>query len=320
MEPRITILVVHGHPDDESIHIGGTLARYAAKGVRVVCVTATRGELGEIVDRELATPANQARLGEIRLEEMDRALAILGPIESRWLGYRDSGVAGDARNADPDAFWSVDPDDAAGRVSRVMRELRPQVVITHSEAGGDGHPDHIAAARATRAAFERAGDDTAWPEQIAQGLQPWSPSKLYETHAQLNRREKVRRLVAEVGIAASVPVVIQAAARWRPRIERLRARVGAGQGTATTRVDVRPWIDLRTAAIRVFRTQVPPTSPLLALSSDEQRRLTPTEDFTLRQSRVPTSFPEDDLLAGIPPSRDEGYPVASISAVSPDIP
>lgn len=301
MDPRLTILAVHGHPDDETVHIGGTLARYAAQGVRVVCATATRGELGEIIDPALATPENQARLGEIRIDEMERALAILGPIEPRWLGYRDSGTAGDPRNSDPEAFASADPDEAAGRVARLIRELRPEVVITHNEAGDDGHPDHVCAARATRAAFERAGEAAAWPEQLTGGvLRPWAPLKLYEGCAQTARREKVRRLVAESGIAAAIPVVARAVLRWRPRRERERARVAAGQVAATTRVDVRPWLAARTEAIRAFRTQVAPTSPLLALSPDEQRRLTPTEDFALRAARVSTMLPEDDLLAGIP--------------------
>jgi LmbE family N-acetylglucosaminyl deacetylase len=301
MDPRPTILAVHGHPDDETVHLGGTLARYAAQGTRVVCVTATRGELGQIVDPALATPENRARLGEIRLAEMERALAILGSIEWRWLGYRDSGMAGDPRNGDPEALWSADPGEAAGRVARLIRELRPQVVITHNEAGDDGHPDHIAAARAARVAFERAGDGAAWPHHLAEdGLGPWAPFKLYEGCAQLGRRKKVRRLVAESGMIAAIPVLLRAVLRWRPDRERRRAVVAAGQVAPTTRVDVRPWLAARTEAIRAFRTQVAPTSPLLALSPDEQRRLTPTEDFFLRAARVSTSLPEHDLLAGIP--------------------
>jgi mycothiol S-conjugate amidase len=300
MSARPTILAVHGHPDDETVHLGGTLARYAARGARVVCVTATRGELGEIVDPTLDTPENRARLGELRMAEMERALATLGAIESRWLGYRDSGMAGDARNQDPEAFWTADPDEAAGRVARLIREIRPHVVITHNENGDDGHPDHVSAARATRIAFERAGDPIAWPEQLAGGtLQPWAPLKLYEGYAQLGRREKIQRLVAASGVIAAVPVVARALLRWRPARERERAAVAAGQAVRTTRVDVRPWLAVRTEAIRAFRTQVAPSSPLLALNEDEQRQLTPTEDFSLRYSRVATSLPEDDLFAGI---------------------
>lgn len=298
----LTLLAVHGHPDDETVHLGATLARYAAHGVRVVCVTATRGELGQIVDPALNTPENRARLGELRMAEMARALAILGPIEWRWLGYRDSGVLGDPHNRDHEAFAAADPAEAAGRVARLMRDLRPEVVITHNEAGDDGHPDHVAAARATRMAFERAGDDSAWPEQIRdEGLEPWAPLKLYEGCAQLGRREKIRRLVAESGYTAAIPIIVRAALRWRPARERHRAVVAAGQVAATTRVDVRPWLATRTDAIRAFRTQIAPTSDLLAITPEEQRRLTPTEDFALRATRVTAPLPESDLFAGIAP-------------------
>lgn len=294
------MLAVHGHPDDETVHVGGTLARYAAEGVRVVCVVSTRGELGQIVDPELATPENRARLGEVRIDEMTRALGILGPIEWRWLGYRDSGTAEDETRFDADAFWQADPDEAAGRVARMIRELRPQVILTHNEFGDDGHPDHIGAARAARIAFVRSGDPSAWPEQITEeGLEPWSASKLYEGCAQLGRGEKLRRLFRDAGIVGSVPTVARAILRWRPRHERLRLKVASGQSAATTRVDVRPWVEDRTTAIREFRTQVAPSSTLLALSPEEQRRLMPTEDFTLRAARIATSLPEDDLFAGL---------------------
>ncbi len=299
MDEELVLLAVHGHPDDETVHVGGTLARYAAEGVRVVSVTSTRGELGEIVDPELATVANRASLGELRLAEMDRALAILGTIEWRWLGYRDSGTAGSPTNSDPEAFWNQDVGEAAGRVARLIRELRPQVLLTHNQFGDDGHPDHIAAARAARLAFERAGDETAWPEHFAEGLRPWSVSKLYEGCAQLGRGEKVRRLVRETGYLRAVPTIGRAFLRWRPGHERMRNLVAAGQGATTTRVDVRPWLEARTTAIREFRTQVGPNSTLLALSPAEQQRLVPTEDYTLRLSRVDAPLPESDLFAGL---------------------
>lgn len=301
MNEPLTLLAVHGHPDDETVHIGGTLARYAADGVRVVCVTCTRGELGRIVDPALDSDANHARLGDLRLTEMERALAILGRIEWRWLGYRDSGTAGAATNSDCDAFWSQDPDEAAGRVARLVRELRPQVMVTHNEHGDDGHPDHIAAARAARAAFERAGDPAAWPEQLATGLVPWAPAKLYEGRTQLGRKAKIRRLVREVGVLGALPTIGRAALRWRPHQERLRRDAAVGQRDASTHVDVRAWIDVRDRAIREFRTQIAPDSTLLALSPEEQRRLTPTEDYTLRAARVQTHVPEDDLFAGVRP-------------------
>jgi mycothiol S-conjugate amidase len=295
----MTLLAVHGHPDDETVHAGGTLARYAAEGVRVVCVVCTRGELGRIADPVLATPENQANLGELRLAEMQRALALLGAVEWRWLGFRDSGTDGSPSNADPDAFCAQDPDEIAGRVAGLVRELRPQVIITHNEHGDDGHPDHVAAARAARAAYERAGEPDAWPEQLVHGLAPWTASKLYERRAQLARGEKIRRLVGEAGLIGALPTIIRAVLRWRPRHERMRQVAAVGLRPASTRVDVRPWIETRDRAIREFRTQVAPDSTLIALSPEEQRRLTPTEDYTLLHARVDTTIPEDDLFAGL---------------------
>lgn len=301
---RCVILAVYAHPDDETIHWGGTLARYAAGGVRVVCAAATRGELGEIVDPSLATARSFERLGEIRMDEMARAAAVLGPIEVRWLGYRDSGTDGDPGNNDPDAFCQADPDEAAGRVARLMREVRPQVVITHKGDGGDGHPDHRHAALITHLAFERAGDPAAWPEQLVgpDALHPWAPAKLYElqgrTIAQLSRRTKFLLLVRERGLLAALPVIARAVLRLRPHAERDLPPPTTGQVRATTRIDVGPWVAARDAAIRVYRTQVAPTDELLATPPEVLRRLSPTEDYRL-WSNPSETVQEDDLFAGL---------------------
>jgi mycothiol S-conjugate amidase len=301
---RCVILAVYAHPDDETIHWGGTLARYAAAGVRVVCASATRGELGEIVDPLLATPRNFERLGEIRMDEMARAVAILGPIEIRWLGYRDSGTDGDPRTDDPEAFCRADPDEAAGRVARLIREVRPQVVITHKGDGGDGHPDHRHAALITHLAFERSGDPDAWPEQLVgtDALHPWAPAKLYElqgrTLAPLSRRTKFQLLVRRRGLLAALPVIARAILRLRPQAEQAVPPANTGQVKATTRIDVGPWVTARDAAIRVYRTQVAPSDELLAMPPDVLHRLSPTEDYRLWSSPSVT-VQEDDLFAGL---------------------
>ena len=107
MADRLTLLLVHAHPDDESISTGGTMARYAAEGVHVVCVTCTGGEHGEIVVPEMDTPENHARLAEIRRSELSKALDHLGDIDHRFLGYVDSGMMGTPENAAPGSFWSA---------------------------------------------------------------------------------------------------------------------------------------------------------------------------------------------------------------------
>lgn len=148
-----TIVVVFAHPDDEG-SVAGTIARHARNG-RVVGVCATRGELGEISDPSLATPDN---LGEVREGELRRAYAELGVTDVRFLGYRDSGMDGTEGNGDPRAFMNADPNEAAGRIAEILREVGPALVITFEETGGYGHPDHLAAHRFTTEAFKAAGN------------------------------------------------------------------------------------------------------------------------------------------------------------------
>ncbi len=154
--PRL--LLVHAHPDDESLWTGGTIARYAAAGVQVTLVTCTLGEEGEIIPeslRELAAAAAD-QLGGYRIGELRAACAALGVSDHRWLGgvgrWRDSGMAGEAANAHPRAFASGDLAEQADALASVIAEVRPQVVVTYGPDGGYGHPDHIRAHEVTMAA------------------------------------------------------------------------------------------------------------------------------------------------------------------------
>ncbi|MFI5261182.1 MAG: PIG-L deacetylase family protein [Candidatus Limnocylindrales bacterium] len=300
MTHRLALAVVNGHPDDESVMAGGVMARYAAEGLRVVCITATRGEVGQIVAPDVDTPVNRARLGEIREQEERRALERLGPIELRFLGYRDSGVAGTTPNDDPRAFCRADIDEAVGRVVQILRAVQADVVICPNTFGADGHPDHVRASQVARLAFARAGDPRAYLEQLRDGdLQPWTASKLYERVTASGRREKLARALAEGGVLGLGRVSLRVARRWRPGVERDRARIAAAQQPASTRVDVGAYLEAREAALREHRTQISPGSALFALSPEERRRVDPTEDFTLVESRVPVNMPEDDLFAGL---------------------
>ena len=297
---RLTLLTVNGHPDDESVTVGGTMARYAAEGVRVVCVIGTRGEVGEIVDPALATPANFADLGAIREDEARRALSHLGSIDLRFLGYRDSGMPGTPENADPRSFTQADLDEATGRLVRIVREVRPQVIVGPNEFGGDGHPDHIRAGELARAAFARAGDPTAYPEQLADGLEPWQPNKLYEPVTDLGRRRKLIRALRSDGIGAAALILFRAARHWRPGRERERSRSASAQHAVTTRVNVSRFIEAKYAALAEHRTQVAPDSDHFVLTPQQRKRVVPTEDFALRAVRglqPPTH--EKDLFAGL---------------------
>ena len=156
VDRRLTLMTVHAHPDDESISTGGVMARAVRDGHRVVLITATRGEMGEIVAPDLDTPDNHRRLGEIRMSELEGAMGVLGVTEWDNLGYRDSDMMGRAGNNDPRSFWRADVDEAAGRLAWMIRRYRPDVVTTYNEFGGYGHPDHIRVHDVSVRAFDRA--------------------------------------------------------------------------------------------------------------------------------------------------------------------
>jgi N-acetyl-1-D-myo-inositol-2-amino-2-deoxy-alpha-D-glucopyranoside deacetylase len=299
---------VHAHPDDETIYMGGTLARYAAAGIRIVCATGTRGELGEIVDPSLATSANFERLGKIRMDEMARALGRLGPIEARWLGYRDSGME-EGHEGDPGAFCHASADEVAGRVARLIREIRPQVVITLDEARAGDHRDHVHAAVAARLAFEGAGLASCWPEQLEgpEAVEVWQPAKLYAANGHswrpLGARRKVKLLLREHGPIATMRMLTEAVlrrVRGRRSVHEPIEAVAAPPERlpATTQIDVAAWVARRYAAVREYRTQIPRDDPLIRIPAKELARLSPTEDFRLLAG--PTSgIPEQDIFAAV---------------------
>ncbi|MFD9005886.1 N-acetyl-1-D-myo-inositol-2-amino-2-deoxy-alpha-D-glucopyranoside deacetylase [Streptomyces sp. NPDC059582] len=159
--PARSLLLVHAHPDDESINNGATMARYVAEGARVTLVTCTLGELGEVIPPELGHLTGAA-LGEYRLGELAAAMRELGVEDFRQLGgpgrYRDSGMMGLPENDDPSCFWQADVDEAAAHLLDVILEVNPQVLVTYDDNGGYGHPDHIQAHRVATRAAELAAD------------------------------------------------------------------------------------------------------------------------------------------------------------------
>jgi N-acetyl-1-D-myo-inositol-2-amino-2-deoxy-alpha-D-glucopyranoside deacetylase len=176
------LLLVHAHPDDESIGTGATMARYAAEGAQVTLVTCTLGELGEIIPPELANLAADAddQLGGYRIGELAAACAALGVTDHRFLGgagrWRDSGMIGTLENEDARCFWRADLDEAALDLAAVIREVRPQVMVTYDDDGFYGHPDHIQAHRVAWRAFQLAADPAV---SVDGGLAPWAVAKFY---------------------------------------------------------------------------------------------------------------------------------------------
>lgn len=175
------LLLVHAHPDDESIGTGATMARYAAEGAQVTLVTCTLGELGEIIPPELARLAadRDDQLGEYRIGELAAACAALGVTDHRFLGgpgrWRDSGMMGTKANEDPRCFWQADVDQAAAALLEIIREVSPQVLVTYDANGFYGHPDHIQAHRVAWRAFELA--------RAAGPAGAGGPAKFYATAA-----------------------------------------------------------------------------------------------------------------------------------------
>ena len=157
------VLLVHAHPDDETINNGATMAMYAALGASVTLVTCTRGEEGEVLIPELLHLAANATdsLGQHRVTELALAMKELGVADHRFLGegaklFRDSGMMGTDPNNRPDVFWQADLEEASDLLVQIIDEVKPHVLITYDEFGGYGHPDHIQAHRVAMRAAEKS--------------------------------------------------------------------------------------------------------------------------------------------------------------------
>jgi N-acetyl-1-D-myo-inositol-2-amino-2-deoxy-alpha-D-glucopyranoside deacetylase len=308
---RLTLMTVHAHADDETIGTGGVMAKAVRDGHRVVLVTCTRGELGEIVVPELDTPENHRRLAEIRAAELEAAMAELGVTEWENLGYRDSDMMGRGGNLDARSFWQADLDDAARRLTWLIRTYRPDVVTTYNEFGGYGHPDHIRTHDVTVRAFPRAGDPAWYPEQVARehggtgpseadgGLAPWSPSKLYEQAFPASQRKRLEERLAEIGQRSWWTPPEDATPEQLAEFESTITRMLVPDGKITTRVDVSDLIDAKWNALKRHVTQMADDGPFFILGKDGFREFRGEEAFILVDSRVETSFPETDLFAGL---------------------
>ncbi len=297
---RPTLMSVHAHPDDETVGMGGTLARSVAAGRRVVLVTGTRGELGEIVVPEMDTPDNHRRLGEIRAMELERAMGILGVTEWENLGYRDSGMIGTDGNRDPRSYWKADLDEAAGRLTWLVRHYQPDVMTTYNEFGGYGHPDHIRTHDVAVRAFDRAGDAEWYPEQFEEpGLGPWAPSKLYEQVTPASVRERMQKRLEELGQKSWWTPPDDAPPEQVAEMEAFAAKLLVPDELVTTWIDIdgAP-LEAKWAAIHEHVTQISDDSPFMSLGLEGWREWG-KEAFILRASRVESALPETDLFAGI---------------------
>ena len=312
-DPHVpTLLTVHAHPDDETIGTGGTMAKAVAAGRRVVLVTCTRGEMGEIVVKELDTPDNHRRLGEIRAGELERAMGVLGVTEWENLGYHDSDMMGRAGNHDPRSFWQADLDEAARRLMWLIRRYQPDVVTTYNDFGGYGHPDHIRTHDVTIRAYPRAGDPASYPEQLAPehggsgpalddgGLAPWAPSKLYEQAIPASVRNAIRDRMAELGKPNPWAPQPDATPEQLVEFEAFQARMLVPDESITTWVDISgDPVERKWRALHEHRTQFADDSFFMAFGFDGWRDHWSKEAFILRESTVDSPIPENDLFAGL---------------------
>ena len=147
----LSVLAIFAHPDDEGFGCGGTLAALVAEGHHVTLICATNGDVGEISDPALATPEN---LWQVRQGELREAMGVTGIKDVRFLNYRDSGMAGWEDNNHPSSLFQAPEDKVVEQVAAVLREVRPDIVITHDPTGGYGHPDHVTISQRTLAAVE----------------------------------------------------------------------------------------------------------------------------------------------------------------------
>lgn len=309
---RPTLMTVHAHPDDETIGTGGTMARAVAAGYRVVLVTCTRGELGEIVVPEMDTDDNHRRLGEIRAGELERAMGHLGVTEWENLGYHDSDMMGRVGNLDPRTFWQADLDEAARRLVWLIRRYQPDVVTTYNDFGGYGHPDHIRTHDVTVRAFPRAGDVAWYPEQIAPehggsgpsleegGLAPWTPSKLYEQAIPASVRTAMRERMEELGKPNPWSPPPDATPEQLAEFEAMQARMLVPDEAITTWIDISgDALERKWAALKEHVTQISEDQFFMAFGLEGWREQWSKEAYILRESTVDTPKPEDDLFAGL---------------------
>lgn len=276
------LLLVHAHPDDESIGTGATMAKYAAEGAHVTLVTCTLGEEGEVIPERLAHLAADRDdvLGPHRVAELAAACRALGVEDHRFLGgqgrWRDSGMMGAATNERPDAFWQADLDEAAGELVAVIREVRPQVLVTYDANGFYGHPDHVQAHRVSWRAFRLAADPAFGAGE------PWQIAKLYHTampRSVLRRSEEALRSAGTGFVVESVDDM----------------PFGSPDEEITTEIDARPWVRAKLDAMRAHATQITVREPWFALSNDIGQEAVGVEHYI--------------LVSGVPGPAAPGAPV-----------
>lgn len=229
-----TVVFVHAHPDDEAIFTGGTMLRLAERGVRVILVVATGGELGTVrpgYDESF----DSAALARLRRDECSTAATLLGVDTVEFLGYHDSGMAGEPSNEAPGAFAAAPANEAAERLAAVAGAHRLSALVGYDAAGIYAHPDHIKVAQVVEAAAQLAGVPTVYGATVDREY-----LHFVETH-----------VVAEAALIDDLGLV--------------RSHLGVATVEVDVTVDVRSVLDRKRAAIAAHASQIPETASVLQL-------------------------------------------------------
>ena len=280
------LLLVHAHPDDETINNGVTMAKYADLGAQVTLVTCTRGEEGEVLVNELANLASDKddKLGEHREIELKDAMAQLGINDFRFLGapnkkWRDSGMMGTPQNERGNVFWQADLDEASHELVKIILEIQPQVLITYDEFGGYGHPDHIKAHQVAMRAAELAAE------------QGWKVSKIYWN--------TIPRSVIQMGIEKMKEVGSDFFGA--ESVDELP--FAKPDELATTVVNAPEYVPQKLAAMKAHATQISEDGPFFALSKNLGLSVWGDEYYTLVKGEKAAPFDSNgrelDIFAGV---------------------
>jgi LmbE family N-acetylglucosaminyl deacetylase len=286
------LLLAFAHPDDESFGPAGTIIRYANRGVAVHYVCATRGEAGH-VDPELLAGYNS--LAELRTKELQCAARHLGLAGLHLLDYHDSGMENTPENQNPECLYQAPLEEVGERITGLIRQIRPQVVITFDPSGGYFHPDHVKMHQATTLAFHAAGDPQRFSTQLEQGLLPYQPLKLYY----IAFPRWLLRLVARI-----LPLLGQDPAAMGENNDIDLSRIVGVEQAVTTKINVVASFEASQRAARCYASQtsggenpMPEFLRRWLFRSDSYTRVVPP----FEGGRL-----ERDLFAGI----DEGQSVA----------
>ncbi|TFD90402.1 mycothiol conjugate amidase Mca [Cryobacterium serini] len=278
-------MAVHAHPDDESSKGAATYAYYRSLGAEVLIVSCTGGERGSILNPAMDGHAMAERdISGLRRLEMQGAQQALG-VQHRWLGFEDSGMNED-ESVPPNSFADIPLEYSAEPLVTLVREFRPQVLITYDENGGYPHPDHIRCHEVSLEAFRAAADPDRYPSSGA----PWQIDKLY--YDRIFNLERIDAMYLALSVAEPDSPLLEPLQAARERMENYPK-------LATTHVPAGDFLDVRDAALRSHASQVSPDSSFFFWPNDLVREAWPYEDFQLVESKVDIAMPESDLFAGI---------------------